>query len=155
MGIELKISGDNAEMFKANLYQTFRALLPSLAGMEPPRASQGEPVVDETVVEVQAEAPVETKVEEPKAETKTTRKPRAAKADPAPETEKPADTETTEVVEPPIEDIRAALQSLAKSKGDDAVWTLLNKHKCKGATAVKDAGKGAVVVADCKALEAA
>lgn len=165
--IEMKISGETADQFKANLHDTFKALLPVFVMLEKQRAApaaSADIVVEQTASEelnAESKAHREEMKTEPKVEEQKTEAPKARGRKKAePEAEKQVDleeaiAEKAKAPEPPIEDIRAALQSLAKSKGDDAVWELLNKHKCKGATAVKDAGKGAIVVAECAALEAA
>jgi hypothetical protein len=44
-----------------------------------------------------------------------------------------------------VEDVRAALMKLAKSKGDDEVWKLLESFKAKSASTVAEADRAALI----------
>ncbi len=88
--------------------------------------------------------------EEPKQEVLPPEKPkatRAKKAEPKPEPKQidleEAIAEKTAV--PPIEDVRAALMKLAKEKGDDDVWNMLEKYKAKSASTVPEAKRAELI----------
>lgn len=89
----------------------------------------------DAVVEATATEVMDTATEAAK---KAERKPRTKKDEP-----KQVDLEEAIAAKdpkpaPPVQDVRDALQKLAKAKGEDAVWNLLEKYKAKSASTVPE-----------------
>lgn len=139
MTIKIEVTGETATAAVQDLLMLANTFT---RGIAPPQVASPPTQPEQPKADVK---PAEKVVDKPK----TTR----AKKDDKPTEPKQTDieekiAETTageKLAMPPIEDVRAALQSLAKSKGDDAVWELLSEYKAKNASTIPEEKRAEVI----------